>query len=176
MTTAIKRRRGTTAEHSTFVGLEGEITIDSTKDTVVVHDGSTAGGFPLAKESGSSISAVNLTASGTVTIPDNAISGDKVEGGTINAITINTLSANPTLFAGTANGVTYLNGSKVLTSGSALTFDGTNLGIGTTSPLTIGVDVRAAPGELGRFAVTSGAGLLTYWGKCKHNGRASFNV
>jgi hypothetical protein len=35
---------------------------------------------------------------------------------------------------GTANGVTYLNGSKVLTSGSALTFDGTNLGIGTSSP------------------------------------------
>jgi len=35
---------------------------------------------------------------------------------------------------GTANGVTYLNGSKVQTSGSALTFDGTNLGIGTISP------------------------------------------
>ena len=69
----------------------------------------------------------NLSVTGTVTIPDNAISGDKVEGGTINAITINTLSANPTLSAGTANGVTYLNGSKVLTSGSALTFDGTKL-------------------------------------------------
>jgi hypothetical protein len=37
------------------------------------------------------------------------------------------LSGNLTLNAGTANGVTYLNGSKVLTSGSALTFDGTNL-------------------------------------------------
>jgi hypothetical protein len=32
-----------------------------------------------------------------------------------------------TLNAGTANGVPYLNGSKVLTTGSALTFDGTNL-------------------------------------------------
>jgi hypothetical protein len=39
-----------------------------------------------------------------------------------------------TLSGGTANGVTYLNGSKVLTSGSALTFDGTNMGIGTSSP------------------------------------------
>jgi hypothetical protein len=74
----------------------------------------------------------NFSVTGTVTIPDNAISGDKVEGGTINAITINTLSANPTLSAGTANGVTYLNGSKVLTSGSALTFDGSNLGLGVT--------------------------------------------
>jgi hypothetical protein len=34
---------------------------------------------------------------------------------------------NLTLNAGTANGVAYLNGSKVLTTGSALTFDGTTL-------------------------------------------------
>jgi hypothetical protein len=39
-----------------------------------------------------------------------------------------------TLSGGTANGVAYLNGSKVLTTGSALTFDGTNLGVGTSSP------------------------------------------
>jgi hypothetical protein len=45
-----------------------------------------------------------------------------------------TLSGNLTLSAGTANGVTYLNGSKQLTSGSALVFDGTNLGVGTSSP------------------------------------------
>jgi hypothetical protein len=35
----------------------------------------------------------------------------------------------PTVTGGTANGVAYLNGSKVLTTGSALVFDGTNLGI-----------------------------------------------
>ena len=35
--------------------------------------------------------------------------------------------------AGTANGVAYLNGSKVLTTGSALTFDGTGLSVGTTA-------------------------------------------
>jgi hypothetical protein len=38
-----------------------------------------------------------------------------------------------TLSGGTANGVNYLNGSKVLTSGSALTFDGTTLGTGAIS-------------------------------------------
>jgi len=37
---------------------------------------------------------------------------------------ITTLTNNPTFGAGTANGVLYLNGSKVATSGSALTFDG----------------------------------------------------
>ena len=193
MTTAVQHRRGTTAEHATFTGLEGEVTIDTTKDTAVIHDGVLAGGVPLARENlanvtpsglatitgastasddkffiydqsattlksitraelnnameidalanvtitggtingttiGNTTAAAgtftNLTATGTVTIPDNAISGDKVDGGTINAITINTLSANPTLSAGTANGVTYLNGSKVLTTGSALTYDG----------------------------------------------------
>ena len=34
---------------------------------------------------------------------------------------------------GTANGVLYLNGSKVATTGSALTFDGTNLAVGGTA-------------------------------------------
>ena len=46
------------------------------------------------------------------------------------------LGTNPSALSlpnGTANGVPYLNGSKVLTSGSALTFDGTGLGIGTTT-------------------------------------------
>ena len=51
MATVLKLRRGTTSEHSTFTGAEGEVTVDITKDTLVVHDGSTAGGFPLALES-----------------------------------------------------------------------------------------------------------------------------
>jgi len=50
MTTQLQLRRGTTAEHSAFTGAEGEITVDTTKDTVVVHDGAIAGGHPLAKE------------------------------------------------------------------------------------------------------------------------------
>jgi hypothetical protein len=48
---AVQHRRGTTSQHSTFTGLQGEITIDTDKKVVVVHDGSTAGGIPLAKES-----------------------------------------------------------------------------------------------------------------------------
>lgn len=48
---AVQHRRGTTSQHSTFTGLLAEITIDTDKKTVVVHDGSTAGGIPLAKAS-----------------------------------------------------------------------------------------------------------------------------
>ena len=61
MARQIQLRRGTTAEHSTFTGAVAEVTVDTTKDTVVVHDGSTAGGVPLAKES--ALSAYATTAS-----------------------------------------------------------------------------------------------------------------
>jgi len=50
MSTALKLRRGTTAQHSTFTGLEAELTVDTTKDTAVVHNGTTAGGFPLLRQ------------------------------------------------------------------------------------------------------------------------------
>ena len=52
-----------------------------------------------------------------------------------NAGAVQLLSTSTTA-NGTANGVLYLNGSKVATSGSALTFDGTNLGLGVSSPST----------------------------------------
>ena len=51
MATAIQRRRGTATQHGSFTGLLGEITIDTTNNTVRVHDGSTAGGHRLAKHS-----------------------------------------------------------------------------------------------------------------------------
>ena len=50
MATILQLRRGTTVQHSTFTGAVGEVTVDTTKDTVVVHDGTTAGGKPLATE------------------------------------------------------------------------------------------------------------------------------
>jgi len=43
-------RRGTTSNHSAFAGSLGEVTMDTTKKTLVVHDNSTLGGTPLAKE------------------------------------------------------------------------------------------------------------------------------
>jgi hypothetical protein len=50
MATQIQLRRGTTAQHATFTGAVSEVTVDTDKDTVVVHDGSTVGGVPLATE------------------------------------------------------------------------------------------------------------------------------
>lgn len=48
MSKLLKIRRGTTAEHSAFTGALGEVTMDTTKKTLVAHDGTTAGGIPMA--------------------------------------------------------------------------------------------------------------------------------
>ena len=53
MATQVQFRRGTTTETSTFTGAFAEVTVDTTKDTCVVHDGVTAGGFPLLRQDGS---------------------------------------------------------------------------------------------------------------------------
>ena len=57
MAKLLKLRRGTTAQHSSFTGAEGECTVDMTKDTLVVHDGSTAGGHVLLREDMSNLPA-----------------------------------------------------------------------------------------------------------------------
>jgi hypothetical protein len=59
MATELKLRRGTTSQHSSFVGAEAEATVDTDKNTVVVHDGSAAGGYPLATESDVGVDLIN---------------------------------------------------------------------------------------------------------------------
>ena len=44
----VQLRRGTTAEHSSFTGAAGEITVNTSNSSIHVHDGSTAGGHETA--------------------------------------------------------------------------------------------------------------------------------
>lgn len=46
----IQQFRGTTAQHKTYKGLPGELTVDTDKHVVVVHDGLTAGGHPTVPD------------------------------------------------------------------------------------------------------------------------------
>ena len=62
MAKQLKLRRGTTSQHSSFTGAEGECTVDTTKDTLVVHDGSQAGGRPLLREDLDNIGTGVITA------------------------------------------------------------------------------------------------------------------
>ena len=47
---AIQQFRGTTAQHAAYTGKIGELTVDTDKKVVVVQDGVTAGGVPMARE------------------------------------------------------------------------------------------------------------------------------
>ena len=60
MAKLLKLRRGTTSQHSSFTGAEGEVTVDTDKETLVVHDGSTAGGHPVAAEDMANVSSASI--------------------------------------------------------------------------------------------------------------------
>ena len=131
MATAIQRRRGTTAQHSTFTGLAGELTIDTTLNTVIVHDGSTAGGIRLAK-----YSEVQAAAAGDITavVAGSGLTGGAESGNATIALDYENLtgnlvpSANNTYSLGSLTNVwkdvfigpgsLYVNGSKVIEDSS----------------------------------------------------------
>ena len=48
--TNIKIRKKTNAQTTSYTGVSGEVTIDTDKKVIVIHDGTTAGGFSLARE------------------------------------------------------------------------------------------------------------------------------
>jgi len=136
-----------------------------TKSTNFATKDNLTPGDPLKIVRGTEIDTeFNNIATAIATKTDNASAA--VTGGTINDTTIGATTAstgafttlaasgNVTLSGGTANGVAYLNGSKVVTSGSALVFDGTNLGVGTSSP-AYKLDVRGVLGS-GNGTITSG--------------------
>ena len=60
MAKLLKLRRGTTTQHGSFTGAEGEVTVDTDKETLVVHDGSTAGGHPVAAEDMANVSSASI--------------------------------------------------------------------------------------------------------------------
>ena len=117
MAKQLQLRKGTTVQHSTFTGAIAEVTVDTDKDTLIVHDGTTVGGHELAKKSQVDLKANNTdpTFYGTVTLPLTTnigiVSGTELsylDGTTSNLQTqINTKAptANPT-FTGTVSGIT----------------------------------------------------------------------
>ena len=103
--------------------------------TIVTKNSSTASAVPLTGDLTQGELAVNVTDKRLFT---------KNSGGTV--VELGTNPASLALPNGTANGVAYLNGSKVLTTGSALTFDGTNTFTVATSVPTIAINGTAASG------------------------------
>jgi hypothetical protein len=67
MSEQLQLRRGTAAQVAVFTGAQGEVVVDTTNNRLVLQDGATAGGIPIAKLSevggGGPGGSVSLTAS-----------------------------------------------------------------------------------------------------------------
>lgn len=75
MPTVVQFRRGTTTQNNNFTGSVGELSVDTTLDTLRVHDGVTAGGFELVNTTSSqTISGKTLS---NTTFSDNLIQGSE---------------------------------------------------------------------------------------------------
>jgi hypothetical protein len=112
----------TTLSANGAVNLGSAVTIAGGTINNTTIGGTTPAAAAFTTASASSGFTGNLTGDVTGNLTGNVTTSTGTS--TFNNVTINgALDMN----AGTANGVAYLNGSKVLTTGSALTFDGTNL-------------------------------------------------
>lgn len=122
----------------------GDVTgpASATDNAVVRFDGTTGklvqNSVVTIADSTGNISGVGQLNATTVDTTNLEVTNIKAIDGTAAASIANStgvvsITANPVLSGGTANGVLYLNGSKVATSGSGLVFDSSgNLGLGVT--------------------------------------------
>jgi hypothetical protein len=79
MPTQVQFRRGTTAQNNSFTGAAGEVSIDTDKDALRIHDGTTSGGFEQAKVDLTNVSgATNLSLSGITTTNSLSIGSTQV--------------------------------------------------------------------------------------------------
>ena len=135
MPTILQLRRGTTAENAAYTGSVGELTVDTTLNKVILHDGSTAGGTTVGNLQGNiqigktaageiDTSSGNLTidsAGGTITLDDHVIiSGNLTVSGTETKVNSTTLEVGDNIVelnAGTNDGGLYVKE----TSGGAAT-------------------------------------------------------
>jgi len=105
MAKLLKLRRGTTTQHGSFTGAEGEVTIDTTKDTAVVHDGSQAGGRPLAREDLNNVSGTTVLGR----ISTNTLNGSKLVDASVTSAKI----TNNTIVNADINSSAAIAGTKV---------------------------------------------------------------
>ena len=150
MAIQIQLRQGTTTEHNTFTGAVGEVTVDTTKDTLVVHDGVTVGGHPVAAKANTD---------GTIEL----IKKDGTSAGTINADGLfnNTLTSTNTNQALTAAQ------GKVLKDA----LDAASLGVGQTP-----TDVTASRAINTVYTNSTGKPIFVAIGKTTQTSDMRLNV
>ena len=69
MARQVQLRRGTAVQHNTFTGVVGELTMNTTNNSLRLHDGATVGGYEMLK---SNLSNAILQAASTFSLLDSA--------------------------------------------------------------------------------------------------------
>jgi hypothetical protein len=181
MAKTLQFRRYPTATLASITGANGEIIVDTTKYTATVHDGSTAGGFPLvASNSAATLGATTIT--GTLNVSSNIIattittaSGDLTidPAGTADVVFS---PATEVYFQSTATSVNTTTGSIIISGGigvagnisvgGLITTTGNGIGYATGSGGTItqatsrttGVTLNKPSGQITLFSQALSAG------------------
>ena len=145
MPTQVQFRRGTTTQNESFTGAVGELSVDTTLDTIRVHDGSTAGGIRLAKYS--EIQSGDITA----VVAGTGLSGGATSGSaTVNLshLGLESLSDpndDQIIFWDDSAGATAF-----LDLGTGLSISGTTISVGTLNQDTTGNAATATALETAR--------------------------
>jgi hypothetical protein len=139
-TKRVQFRRGTEAEHQVFTGAEGEITVNTSNNTVRVHDGLTPGGTEAARNDFNNVTAGIIT--GTL-----SVSGVTTENSWRLNVGVGTtagiVASGGMDVYGTTNidGNTSIDGRVNVSGSSTLTNWSVSIGSGTTDVIIDG-DVR----------------------------------
>jgi len=157
MPTQVQFRRGTTAQNNAFTGAAGELSINSDNNSIRVHDGSTSGGYEVAKADLSNTSGI-----GSISI-QNVSSQNLIVTGLSTFVGITTSSSG--LFSKQLNvsGIItsnsyYIGATQVISNGRQLQ-NIASLDAITTA--TIESAVQASPND---FTSLNIAGLSTFVG------------
>lgn len=121
----------------------------------------TTGGFAVKLVGVGPTTGLSIPAGASAVVAWNGSDFVEIGATTLNSLTVSgnlTVAGTTTLSSGAANGVAYLNGSKVLTTGSALTFDGTVL-TNTQSSAASGVIANLANSTTGALLQLSSVGV-----------------
>jgi len=135
MATQLQMRRGTQSEHTSFTGAEGEVSVNTTNESLHVHNGSAAGGFELARADLDNVSDSDLNA---------ALTGNTIGSLTITTAGITNLSLGGVSVTSTAAELNILDG-VTSTAAELNILDGVT---STTAELNILDGVTASTAEL----------------------------
>ena len=160
MSKLLQLRGGTTSEHSSFTGALREVTVDTDKDTLVIHDGSTAGGHALPRTAAEIVALISNDAIDSQhyaagSIDTEHLSADSV---TVDKLNLISTSSTPSLEArsdGTTDGYIQLN-CTVNSHGIKLMSPPHSAGASYT------LVFPPNDGDNGQFLTSNGSGVMTW--------------